>query len=164
MRPAYFKIHFRPVNSGSTIEYPVRIIAAIHPKESRKPLTYCDDGTVTLTEKNENKGIQAALPIRYCAYKNPAISIKRSAALSGTFIVNLFSFLHSRHSSRRERLTQNASSPPESESTQGDLHQLQQRFSFSFRLSTIYRYYSLIARKYGKVRNVNIRVVVLLGR
>ena len=93
MRPTYFKNHFKPVNSGSTIEYPVKRIAAIHPKESRNPLTYCDDGTVTLIEKNENKGIHAALPIRYCAYKNPAISIKRSAALSGTFIVNLFSFL-----------------------------------------------------------------------
>ena len=104
--------------------------------------------------------IQEEIPNRANPY-----SISRTPNIrSDDFILNHFVSAHSRHSSRHEKLTQIASSQPENESTQGDLHQLQQRFSFSFRLSTIFRYYSLIALKYGKVRNVNIRVVVLLGR
>ena len=71
---------------------------------------------------------------------------------------------HSGHNSLREKLKQTFSFESRTVSIPGDLHRSQQRSSFSFLLGRIYRYYSLIALKCVKVGNVNIRMVVLLGK
>ncbi len=156
--------NFNISKSGSIIEYIVATIAIRQPKARKFPFTYCEEGSDTGIEIIENIGNHAAVPMRYCPYRRPAISINSNAALSGTFTDSPSSSVHSGHNSQHGKQKQTFSSRSRNGSIPGDLHRSQQRSSFSFLLSRIYRYYSLIALKYAKVGNVNIRMVVLLGR
>ena len=151
----YFLNYFNSLNSGSNIDHTVIGISRKHARDRRKPPTYCDDGTVTLIEKNENKGIQAAFPIRYCAYKNPAISSRRRAALSGYFIFHLFSSDHSQRNSLHVRQKQTSSSEPGLQSmTVGPRRSLRRSFS-SLLLGRSILYFLFGALKYVKVGNLN---------
>ena len=156
--------NFNISKSGSIIEYIVVMIAIRQPTVRKPPFTYCEEGSDTGIDIIENIGNHAAVPIRYCPYRRPAISINSNAALSGSFKENHSSSVHSGHSSRHGKLRQTFSSRSRNGSIPGDLHRPQQRSFASLLLSRIYRYYSLIALKYVKVGNVNIRMVVLLGR
>ena len=102
------------------------------------------------------------IPTKY----NPA-KVKNKMSASEPLSINchqLSSLVHSGHSSLHGKLRQIFFSRSRNGSIPGDPHLSQQRSSFSFLLSRIYVYYSLIALKCVKVGNVNIRMVVLLGR
>jgi len=150
------KMNLNNFQFGSIIDMISKETRTMQAIARSKPFTYWDDGR----GRKPNNWIHAALPIRYCAYRKPAISNTRKATLSGYFMrVSLLAFsLHSVNNSLHGKRRQIASSESGLRPRSGDLRLWPLRLFSSLLLGRKRIYFSILALKYAKVGNILMEV------